>query len=468
MNKILLVDDDKMTLNILKKVFTDVSYRVHTATRGTEALDKLSTDSYSVIISDVKMPGMSGLELLEKIREQYPQTAVIMMTAHGSIEDAVSAMKRGAMDYILKPFSAGEVLLTVQKVLEQQELFKENRYLKEEVKRRYGEGIILGRSQKIQELREVLRKAANTEVTVLIRGETGTGKELAARALHYESDRRERIFVAVNCAALTETLLESELFGHEKGAFTGAVKRKIGKFELANKGTLFLDEIGDISLTTQTKLLRVLQEKEFERVGGNEIVSVDVRVIAATNRNLEQLIAEGKFREDFYYRLNVLPIYIPPLRERTEDIPILAEHFLELSLESTKKSTMKISWEAMESLVKYPWPGNIRELKNILERAVLMEDGSVITRFDLPDHPKGAAASAFIPPLDNGYIPPFFEWKASTEKIYFTQLLRKTQGSINRAFQIARIDRKSLYEKMKKYGLDKEMFKTNEDISPQK
>ena len=457
--KILIADDERTTLEILKSTLTQTNYLVDTANSALEALKKLESNSYNLLITDVKMPRMSGLELLEKVKQEYPQMDVIVMTAYGVIDDAVAAMKKGAIDYILKPFSTEGILLVIQRALEQQDLVLENRYLKEEIKTQYSYETIVGSSKKMQEIYELMERVADTDSTVLIRGETGTGKELVARRLHYISDRKDKIFVEVDCVALTETLLESELFGHEKGAFTGAIKRKIGKFELAHNGTIFLDEIEDISPTMQVKLLRVLQERKFERVGGNEPVRVNVRVVAATNKDLEKAVAEGKFREDLYYRLNVIPIYLPPLRERVEDIPLLANHFLNVWNRKVKKSIKRISPKAMNALLNYPWPGNIRELENVIQRAVIMEKGEVITRVDLPVGKKSPDSEGSFTSMEMTGDLSFPAAKEQFEKEYLIALLKKSRGSIRAAAEYSLLDSKSIYLKMRRYGLKKEDFR---------
>lgn len=463
--KILIVDDEHTTLEALKSAFVRLklsrsdNYIVDTAMSGMEALKKLEDNAYNLLITDVKMPGMSGLELLERVKQEYPQIAVIVMTAYGVIDDAVAAMKKGAVDYILKPFSAEEILLVTQRALEQQDLILENKYLKEEIKTQYGYETIIGKSKKMQEIFELIARVADTDSTVLLYGETGTGKELIARRLHYLSSRRDKIFVEVDCVALTETLLESELFGHEKGAFTGAIKRKIGRFELAHNGTLFLDEIGDISPTMQVKLLRVLQERKFERVGGNEPIRINVRVVAATNKDLEKAVSEGKFREDLYYRLNVIPIYLPPLREHIEDIPLLAKHFLKIWSRKVKKSIKDISSEAMDALLNHSWPGNVRELENVIQRAVIMEKGEIISRVDLPVSKKSLEPEDSMLSIKMTEDLSFSIVKEKFEKEYLITLLKKNKGSLKKVSEQSLLDSKSIYLKMRRYGLKKEDFR---------
>jgi len=372
---ILIVDDEPNIRRVLEAVFTKDGYQVRTADNGRKALDIISTDpSLNVAICDLIMPDMNGVEVLKAAREISPGLSVVMITAHGTIKTAVDAMKLGAFDYITKPFDMDEIKLVVKNALERSRLMGENVELKQELKGRYKFDNIIGQSGKMQDIYKIIERVAGSNATVLIRGESGTGKELIARAIHYNSPRAQKPFIAVSCAALPETLLESELFGHEKGSFTGATGQKIGRFELANLGTLFLDEIPEVSPAVQVKLLRALQEREFERVGGTKTVKVDVRLIAATNRDLEQLVADGKFRADLYYRLQVIQVFLPSLRERREDIPPLVEHFIQKFNKENAKEVKFLSPEAMELVMKYDWPGNIRELENAIERCVVLAD----------------------------------------------------------------------------------------------
>ncbi|MCL6630140.1 MAG: sigma-54 dependent transcriptional regulator, partial [Armatimonadetes bacterium] len=344
---------------------------------GRKALDVVSSEpDVNVMICDLIMPDLNGVEVLKSAKEINPQLSVVMITAHGTIKTAVDAMKLGAFDYITKPFDMDEIKLVVKNAAERSELLEENIHLKQELKSRYSFEGIIGSSSKMQEVFKIVERVANSNATVLIRGESGTGKELIARAIHYNSPRAAKPFIAVSCAALPETLLESELFGYEKGAFTGAVGQKAGRFELAHQGTLFLDEVPEISPPVQVKLLRVLQEREFERVGGTKTIKVDVRLIAATNRDLEQLVAEGHFRPDLYYRLQVIQVFLPPLRERTEDIPLLVQHFIEKYNKENGKFVKGVTDETMDLLMKYRWPGNVRELENVIERGVVLADAN--------------------------------------------------------------------------------------------
>jgi len=372
---ILIVDDEANIRRVLDAVFSKDGYRVLTAENGKKALDIISTEpDLDVLLCDLIMPDLNGIEVLKSAREINPFLSVVMITAHGTIKTAVDAMRFGAFDYITKPFDMDEIKLIVKNALERRRLLAENTELKQELRSRYKFDEIVGSSGKMHDVYKVIERVANSNATILVRGESGTGKELVARAIHYNSSRAAKPFIAVSCAALPETLLESELFGHEKGAFTGAVGQKAGRFELANQGTLFLDEIAEVSLSMQVKLLRVLQERKFERVGGTKTLSMDVRMIAATNRNLEEAVAMSEFREDLYYRLQVIQVFLPPLRDRREDIPPLVEHFVEKFNNENGRNIKFASPECMDLLMKYDWPGNIRELENAIERGVVLAD----------------------------------------------------------------------------------------------
>jgi len=379
---ILVVDDDPDIREVLKDRLESLDYRVLTASNGKEALDLLEKQSPQIALLDVEMPGMSGLEVLMEIRARAMDVTVVMITAYGTIERAVQAMKEGAYDFIPKPFEPEHIALTVQKALERERLKREIEILSEEVGERYR--LVVGKSAKMNQAVETAKKAAASKSTILLLGESGTGKEIFARAIHNWGDEKNKPFVAINCVGLSKELLESELFGHEKGAFTGAHELKKGKMELAHGGTIFLDEIGDISPELQTKFLRFLQEREFERVGGTKPIHVDVRIVAATNRDLEAAVKDGRFREDLYYRLNVIPIVLPPLRDRKGDIPELANFFMQRFSAETKKGFSEITKEARDRLVAYDWPGNVRELANVIERAVVLGQGPRITQQDLP------------------------------------------------------------------------------------
>ncbi len=379
--RVLLVDDEPRVLTSLKMVL-EPSFDVLCAQDAQEGLNVFRAQSPNLVLLDVILPGTDGLSLLQTMRGEDRSVPVIMLTGTKTVKTAVDAMKLGAADYLTKPFDVEELRLIIGKTLETQELEREVRYLRAQISNRYAFHNLIGKSQVMQDVYSKIEQIADSRTTVLITGESGTGKELVARALHYNSSRRDRPFIAINCAALPETLIESELFGHEKGSFTDALARRVGQFELAHTGTILLDEIGDLSATTQAKLLRVLQEREFTRIGGLQPIKVDVRIIAATNRNLEDLIREGRFREDLYYRINVLSIHLPPLRERGEDVPLLARHFLAKKADEEKKSPQEFSKETVELLTRYPWPGNVRELENVVEQSMVWSQGSSI----LPDH----------------------------------------------------------------------------------
>jgi two-component system, NtrC family, response regulator PilR len=383
--RLLIVDDEKSLREVLQYFFHKQGFEVSIAANYTEGLAAALRSNPDVVLCDIKMPDGNGLDLLARVREEKLDMPVIMITAHGSTEDAIQAMKRGAIDYIPKPFDNDELLLIVRRALGEKQLQDENTYLKQELAGKYQFANIIGRGSRMQEIFRTIERIGKVSSTVLLTGESGTGKELIARAIHFTSVRKDRKFVSINCGALPETLLESELFGHERGAFTGAVREKRGLFQEADGGTLFLDEISETTPTMQVKLLRALQEKLIRRVGGNDEMSVDTRIIAATNKDLNDLVAEGRFREDLFYRINVIPIALPPLRSRTEDIPHLTTHFITKICKEQRIPEKKISVEAMRLLEAYPWPGNVRELENTLERTVALEAGPVINASSLPE-----------------------------------------------------------------------------------
>jgi two-component system NtrC family response regulator len=381
--RILIVDDEKNYLLVLSALLTGEGYEVDTAPSGARALTLLEEEEPDLVITDMRMPRMSGVELIKELKQNHADLPVIVMTAFGTVENAVEAMKAGAVDYITKPFENQELLLTVERALKMRRLMTQNQLLREELKKGKGFEEIIGESRAMREVFELVGKVATTRATVLLTGESGTGKELIARAIHNRSPRANESFIPVNCMALTETLLESELFGHEKGSFTGAVGRRKGRFELADKGTLFLDEVGEIAPSLQVKLLRVLQERTFERVGGGQSIKVDVRIVAATNRDLSQAVKDGAFREDLFYRLNVVHIELPPLRDRMEDLPALVAHFIAKYATEMGRQAPKVSPDAMRAMYEHAWPGNVRELENALERAVILA-GDEIRPTDLP------------------------------------------------------------------------------------
>jgi len=378
LRKILVVDDEQNIRRMLVRVLSSEGYTIKEAANGLEALKKLEGENCSLVLLDLKMPGLNGIETLRKIKEYDPNLPVIMMSAYGSIAEAVEAMKLGALDYLIKPFDIEELKIIVKRAIKQYELKVENIYYREEEEKRFNFEEIIGKSNSINRVLEMIKNVASTPATVLITGESGTGKELIARAIHKNSLRKDGPFVVVNCAAFSLNLLESELFGHEKGAFTGAISRRIGRFEMADGGTIFLDEIGEMDLSIQTKLLRVLQEKEFERVGSSKTIKVDARILTATNKDLKREVKEGRFREDLFYRINVFNIDVPPLRERKEDIPLLVEHFINKYNKILNKRVKKVSAKAMDFLIDYNYPGNIRELENIIERSIIMAKDEII------------------------------------------------------------------------------------------
>jgi len=458
---ILVVDDETPILKVMEANLKREGYEIHTAEDGLLALEKLKCESYDTVILDYMMPNLNGLELMEKMTSLGIEVPVVVVTAHGTIEQAVQAMQMGAVNYLTKPVNYYELVLVVKNAVQQQNLRIEVKRLRREVSSRYGFENIVGKNEKMQTIFALIADLAETDATVMIRGDTGTGKELIAKALHFNSSRKNGEFVRVSCVALTETLLESELFGHEKGAFTGAFKTRIGRFEQADGGTLFFDEIGDIPPSTQSKLLRFLQEKEFERVGGNRTIKTDLRIISATNRDLEKAVANGEFREDLFYRLNVLPIEVPPLRERLDDIPLLAFHFLKLYSERFKRSVKDISQDAIQMLVCQDWPGNIRELENIIERAVILEKSEKISIETLSSCIKRSEDSSYRYFVNENI--PYIKLKAELvdkfEREYITRLLRKNNGCIKAAANGAGIHYKNFCDKMKRHEISKWDYK---------
>ncbi len=451
MSTILLVDDKSSMRKVLRQTLESDQKTIQEAEDGEKALEIIKTKHVDVVITDIKMPRLDGMTLLKMIKELDTEIVVIIMTAYGTIETAVEAMKLGAYDYITKPFSTEQVKLTVEKAIERQKLLYENKYLREKLNDQYNYKRIVGNSPSMQPVYELIDKVAPTDTAVLIRGESGTGKELVAHAIHFNSRRKEKPFIKVNCAVLAEGVLESELFGHEKGSFTGAAGKRIGRFELANGGSIFLDEIGDISLATQVKLLRVLQEKEFERVGGTESIRSDVRVIAATNKNLEEAIKKGQFREDLFFRLNVVPIHVPPLRERKEDIERLAVHFLNrYSLEANKKIS-KIDRKAIDLMARYNWPGNVRELENAVQRAVVLADADTIYPSNLPLDIQTFQKDEYLHVLKEDAS--LTEKVENYEKELILKAMEKADHVQTKAAKLLDINRTALIYKLKKYGL---------------
>lgn len=465
MHRILIVDDELNIRRVLAAMLKRAGHRVRTASDGAEAMTELRLSDYSAVITDLKMPRVDGMQLLEHVNTHYPDTPVIVITAHGTIGGAVDALKRGAFDYITKPFEQDDLHRAVQKAVLTKELNESTVHSGvESADNADGRFGIIGASAQMREIFSIIERVAGQPSTVLISGESGTGKELVARALHHQGVRASKPFIRINCAAIPANLLESELFGYEKGAFTSADHSKPGRLELADGGTLFLDEIGEIALEMQVKLLRALQESEFERVGGLKTIKVDVRLVTATNRDLPKAIAAGLFREDLFYRLNVVPIELPPLRERTEDIPALVRHFLDRYNARLQKSVEGISPEALDVLSRYPWPGNIRELENVVERTLLFADGATIEADGLP--PDLRESSGTIPPMP---IPPIHlpagetglkdvvrETTSRLEREYISRALEETGSNVTQAAKLLKISRKSLQNKMKQFGLREE------------
>ena len=446
--KILVVDDEESMCDFLSIMLKKQGYQITTALSAKEGLKKLAKEAYEVVISDLKMKEMNGLELIDEINKKETVPTVIIMTAFATIESAIEALKKGAFDYIIKPFKVDEIKLAVARALEQRKIRTENVYLKKQLKKKEGFGEIIGKSEILMEVLSQVRKIADSDSTVLLTGESGTGKELVARAIHQQSYRSEKPFITVNCGALPEGLLESELFGHIKGSFTGAIKDKDGLFKVASEGVFFLDEVGEMSPRIQVKLLRVLQEKEIVPVGGTSPIKVDIRLIAATNADLENEVSMGRFHKDLFYRLNVIPINIPPLRERKEDIPLLIDYFLKRYGQEPDGQEKKISAEAKKILCNHNWPGNIRELENILERAVTLQDDNTIVEKDLPEKIiKGQGrVLAKTKELEN----PTLE---TIEKAYIFWILRESGWQKQRAAEILGIDPSTLYRKIEKYEL---------------
>ena len=443
---ILVADDEKNIREGLREALVLDGYDVVTAADGRDAMEALTRGDVDLIITDLKMPRLSGEELLRSVSAQFPTVPVIILTGHGTIESAVQAMHDGAYDFLTKPVNLDRLSLMVRRALSSRELALQNKAMQEELERRSGFASIIGRSAEMRQVFEMVRQVAPSRSSVLITGESGVGKEMIAEALHYNSPRKEKPFIKVHCAALTETLLESELFGHEKGAFTGAVARKRGRFELAHLGTLFLDEIGEINQNVQIKLLRVLEEKRFERVGGEETVEVDVRLIAATNRDLKEAIAQGKFREDLYYRLNVVNIHVPPLRERKEDIALLTAAFLKEFSQENGKEMEGIDPKARLALYNYSWPGNVRQLRNTIESAVVLCKGTTIGLEDLPPNVRGESGG------DSVRVP-VGATLAEAEKEVIRATLAREGGNKSRTADILDIGRKTLHRKIEEYGL---------------
>ncbi len=438
--KIIVVDDEDIVRESLHDWLDGVGYDVEVAASAEEALEILKKKKINIMIADLVMPGMNGIELMKEAKKIYPTLAAVIITAHATIQTAITAIREGAFDYIEKPFCPEKVELLIEKLVEHQDLIEENIALRRQIREKFQFEGIIAKSSKMLKIFELIKTVAPTNATVLITGETGTGKEIVARAIHHQSKRQNKPFIATSCAALAESLLESELFGHEKGSFTGAVGRKKGKFEAADKGTLFLDEIGEINANTQIHLLRALEEKKITRIGSNEEIAVDVRVITATNKDLRNMVLEGKFREDLYYRLKVVTINLPPLKERREDILPLAEHFLKKYTEENNKDFLKFSPGVIEFMLNYSWPGNVRELENMIEHGVILSKDKAVTMAELPQD----------------IIHPTIQKEKTIEAVtknHILNVLEETKGNITKAAAILGIRRMTLYNKLKKYNL---------------
>lgn len=457
MYSVLIVEDHDRLREQLGQLYEQEGFKVTTAACGEEGIGKLSQEKFALVVSDVKMPGIDGFQVARHVRERYPETDVILITAFGNIKQAVEAMKLGASDYITKPFQPEAIRLVSEKLIERRRLLEEVKELRQRVKEEHNLENILSKSPKMLKVFDLIRSLAETDSGVMITGETGTGKELVARAIHNLSRRKNRQFVAINCGAFPDTLLESELFGYEKGAFTGAVQSRAGKIELADGGTLFLDEIEAMAPPMQVKLLRVLAEREVERLGGNRKAKIDMRVLAATNVDLSLCLARGILREDFYYRINVIPIQLPPLRERLEDLPLLIENILSRHPVAKEKNIRQLTPNVLDQMLAYHWPGNIRELENILERAIVKCHGDVIEHVDLPASPQ-RIVDAHYAGNGTGEIS-LKQWLSRSEKDYLRNLLIKFNGSISSTAKEAKVDNKTLYRKMRRHGLHKESFK---------
>jgi len=454
--KVLIADDEVKVREYFSDVLRHEDFDVDTAQNGEIAIDLIDKDFYDIALIDLNMPKVDGMSVLKYIVEHSLGTIGIILTGYATIRNAVEAMKTGAFDYLAKPVKMEEVLMVINRALEFRDIKRENLALKNQLKKKYRFENFIGDSPQMNKVFKVIEKVADTDSTILILGESGTGKELVAKAIHYNSMRRDKPLIPVNCGAIPEELLESELFGHEKGAFTNAIRTRIGRFELSNGGSIFLDEIGEMSPHLQVKLLRILQEQEFERVGGTKTIKCDIRVIAATNRNLDKLVQDGTFREDLYYRLKVIPITIPPLRERRTDVPLLVHHFMENLSKSRKKKIKSISKEIIKALIEYDWPGNVRELENIIERMIILAEGDELTIHDLPE-------KIIQKPHDEEFLEPVIPEDGFSlnnaineyERLLIIRALEKADWVKNRAAKILNMNRTTLVEKIKKQGIER-------------
>ncbi len=461
---ILIVDDDKAFRVATVALLQDEKFDVTTANSAEEAKPLIASQRFDLIISDLVMEGMSGIDFLQYVKTQVPDATVLMVTGFGSVQTAVQAMRLGAYDYLTKPCNNDELIFKVRRALDDREKSKELHRLRHLLESTANFSNIISQSSKMEQVFKLVRQVAETDVTVLVLGETGTGKELIAKAIHINSQRKDKPFSVVQCSAIPETLLESELFGYERGAFTGAARQRIGKFEEANGGTIFLDEIADVPIDIQTKLLRILQDKQVSRIGGNTTMAADVRIIAATNRDLEKMVAEGKFREDLLYRLNVFPIVLPPLRERLEDIPLLAEHFLQKHQALARQPISGFSPAVIHAMMNYGWKGNIRELENIIRRAMIKTEGQTVTSVELPTMGNGEShAEDRIIESPSTTLIPFKQYLdhviRDAEQKYLLRVLRDSKGNLNQVARILDIDRKTVYRKIEEYQIDVAKFK---------
>lgn len=453
MNKmnILIIDDEEAQLQSLKSFLSRRNYNVFTANDGQSGFKLVSTNTIDVVLTDFRMPNWDGLTVVKKVKELNPEIDIVVMTAYGSVEDAVGLMKAGAYDYLSKPIDIDELENVLEKIKEKRYLISENKFLKSQLKEKFKFNSIISENQNMEEALNLAGRVANSKTTVLIRGESGTGKELVAKAIHYSSSRSDKPFVTVNIASLSENLLESELFGHVKGAFTGAISERMGRFEEANGGTIFIDEVGDIPLSVQVKLLRVIQFNEVQRIGSNNTINVDVRIIAATHRNLEEMIANKEFREDLYYRLNVVCIKIPPLNKRKSDIPILIDHFIKKYNAENNKSVQSVSSEALDKLMKYDYPGNVRELENIIERAVVLARDEYITKNDLPLQIDSLKLNKIFDPTD---LETDYETKLKSFEIeIIKEALKRTNGNKSAAARILNISERHLRSRLERLDI---------------
>jgi DNA-binding NtrC family response regulator len=458
--QLLIVDDDKAFRVATVALLQDAGYATHAVAKASEAIELLKKRDFDLVISDLVMEGMNGIELLRQVKQSHPGLTVIMVTGFGSIQTAVDAMRLGAYDYITKPCNNDELLMKVHRALDEHRKSRELEHLRNVVAQETNFANIISQNDAMRGIFKQVRQVADTDVTVLITGETGTGKELLAKAIHFNSGRRAGPFIPVQCSAIPESLLESELFGHEAGSFTGAARRRVGKFEEANGGTVFLDEIGDVPLLLQTKLLRVLQEKQVVRLGSNGTIPVDVRVIAATHRNLDAMVADGTFREDLFYRLNVFPLSFPPLRDRLDDIPLLSQHFLDKHRSLARTEIKGFTPACIHDMMNYAWKGNVRELENLIKRAIIKTEGDTITTLELPSSPGQAVTEGAAAPNTSLPYKKYLEQVVhDAERKFLMRVLQESRGNLNQAARMMEVDRKTIYRKIDELGIDVRQFK---------